>query len=154
MFEKVFEKRNYTGENPFNWATWAKGDESDFTETDSTYLKCINLFSENVAKLPIITKVKNEKGDIDAEDFYLYEMLRLRPNPSMNAFECIKALVSMNKHYGSAGLYIDRKNGIVKGLYPVKINKFTIDNVGLINSNKTNKVLVLLSSSTEIEVTL
>ena len=60
----------------------------------------------------------------------------------MNAFECIKALVAMTKHYGSAGLYIDRQKGFVKGLYPVKINQFIVDNVGLINSTKENKVLV------------
>ena len=143
MFEKLFEKRSYTGENPFDWTSWIKGEDDDFTGNDSTYSKCINLFSENIAKLPIVTKVKTEKGDIDADNFYLYEKLRLRPNASMNAFECIKALVAMTKHYGSAGLYIDRNNkGLVKALYPVRINQFIVDNTGLINSTKNNKVLV------------
>ena len=143
MFEKLFEKRSYTGENPFDWTSWIKGEDDDFTGNDSTYSKCINLFSENIAKLPIVTKVKTEKGDIDADNFYLYEKLRLRPNASMNAFECIKALVAMTKHYGSAGLYIDRDNkGLVKALYPVRINQFIVDNTGLINSTKNNKVLV------------
>lgn len=142
MFEKLFEKRSYTGENPFDWTSWIKGKDDNLTGDDSTYSKCINLFSENIAKLPIITKIKTEKGDIDADKFYLYEKLRLRPNTSMNAFECIKALVAMTKHYGSAGLYIDREKGFVKGLYPVKINQFIVDNVGLINSTKENKVLV------------
>ncbi|MEN8079368.1 phage portal protein [Clostridioides difficile] len=142
MFEKLFEKRSYTGENPFDWTSWIKGEDDEFTGNDSTYSKCINLFSENIAKLPIITKIKTEKGDIDADKFYLYEKLRLRPNTSMNAFECIKALVAMTKHYGSAGLYIDRKKGAVKGLYPVCINQFIVDNAGLINSTKENKVLV------------
>ena len=142
MFEKLFEKRSYTGENPFDWTSWIKGKDDNLTGDDSTYSKCINLFSENIAKLPIITKIKTEKGDIDADKFYLYEKLRLRPNTSMNAFECIKALVAMTKHYGSAGLYIDRQKGFIKGLYPVKINQFIFDNVGLINSTKENKVLV------------
>ena len=142
MFEKLFEKRSYTGENPFDWTSWIKGKDDNLTGDDSTYSKCINLFSENIAKLPIITKIKTEKGDIDADKFYLYEKLRLRPNTSMNAFECIKALVAMTKHYGSAGLYIDRQKGFIKGLYPVKINQFIVDNVGLINSTKENKVLV------------
>lgn len=142
MFEKLFEKRNYSGENPFDWTAWIKGEDDDFTGNDSTYSKCINLFSENIAKLPIVTKIKTEKGDIDADKFYLYELLRLRPNTSMNAFECIKALVAMAKHYGSAGLYIDRQKGTIKGLYPVRINQFTVDNEGLIKSTKANKVLV------------
>lgn len=142
MFEKLFEKRSYTGENPFDWTSWVKGEDDDFTGNDSTYSKCINLFSENIAKLPIVTKIKTEKGDIDADKHYLYELLRLRPNTSMNAFECIKALVAMTKHYGSAGLYIDRQKGVIKGLYPVRINQITVDNAGLIKSTKDNKVLV------------
>lgn len=142
MFEKLFEKRSSTGENPFDWTSWIKGEDDDFTGNDSTYSKCINLFSENIAKLPIVTKIKTKKGDIDADKHYLYELLRLRPNTSMNAFECIKALVAMTKHYGSAGLYIDRKKGTIKGLYPVRINQITVDNAGLIKSTKDNKVLV------------
>ena len=142
MFEKLFEKRSYTGENPFDWTSWIKGEDDNFTGNDSTYSKCINLFSENIAKLPIVTKIKSERGDIDADNFYLYELLRLRPNTSMNAFECIKALVAMTKHYGSAGLYINRDEGLVKALYPVRINQFSVDNAGLINSTKENKVLV------------
>ena len=143
MFEKLFEKRSYTGENPFDWTSWIKGEDSDFSSNDSTYTKCINLYADNIAKLPILIKKNTEKGDIDANNFYLYERLRLRPNPSMNAFECIKALVAMNKHYGSAGLYIDYdQKGLVKGLYPVKINQFIVDNAGLIKSTKENKVLV------------
>ncbi|MBD7914219.1 phage portal protein [Clostridium sp. Sa3CUN1] len=143
MFEKLFERRSLTGENPFDWTKWIKGEDEDFTGNDSTYSKCINLYAENIAKLPIITKIKTDKGDIDAENFYLYEKLRLRPNDSMNAFECIKALVAMNKHYGSAGLYIDHdKKGLVSGLYPVRITNFTVDNAGLIKSTKENKVLV------------
>ena len=143
MFEKLFEKRSYIGENSFDWTAWIKGEDNELTGVDSTYAKCINLFSENIAKLPIVTKVKTKKGDIDAENFYLYELLRLRPNQSMNAFECIKALVVMMKHHGSAGLYIDRdKKGLVRGLYPVRINQFIVDDAGLINSTKKNKVLV------------
>lgn len=141
MFLDKIEKRS-TVSGETNWTSWVKG-EDDYTEADSTYYKCINLFAENVAKLPIITKISTDMGDVDANKFYLYEKLRLRPNDSMSAFETIKALVLMTKHYGSAGLYIDRDSkGVVKGLYPVKINGFTIDDVGLIKSTKKNKVLV------------
>lgn len=143
MFEKIFEKRSAVGENPFDWTAWIKGEDSDIGNNDSAYSKCINLYADNIAKLPIVTKVKTKKGDIDAEDFYLYELLRLRPNENMNAFETIKALIMMTKHYGAAGLYIDYNDkGLVKALYPVRINQFIVDNAGLIKSNKTNKVLV------------
>lgn len=141
MFLDKMEKRS-TVSGETNWTSWIKG-EDDYTEADSTYYKCVNLFAENIAKLPIITKMSTDMGDVDADKFYLYEKLRLRPNDSMNAFETIKALVLMTKHYGSAGLYIDRDaKGLVRGLYPVRINGFTIDDVGLIKSTKKNKVLV------------
>lgn len=141
MFLDKIEKRNSSiGET--NWTSWVKG-EDDYTEADSTYYKCVNLFAENVAKLPINVKQNTDMGDVDANNFYLYEKLRLRPNDSMSAFETIKSLVAMTKHHGSAGLYIDRDSkGVVKNLYPVKINGFTIDDVGLIKSTKKNKVLV------------
>lgn len=143
MFEKLFEKRSSTGENPFDWTAWIKGEDDNFGNTDSTYTKCINIFSENVAKLPISVKINTEKGDIEAGDINLCELLKLRPNKSMNAFECMKALIAMTKHYGSAGLYIDRDNkGIVKALYPVQITQFTIDNAGIIKSTNENKVIV------------
>ena len=141
MFLDKIEKRS-TVSDETNWTSWIKG-EDDYTEADSTYYKCINLFAENVAKLPIVTKILTDMGDVDANKFYLYEKLRLRANDSMSAFETIKALVLMTKHYGSAGLYIDRDSkGVIKALYPVKINGFTIDDVGLIKSTKKNKVLV------------
>lgn len=142
MFEKLFEKRSTVTSGETNWTSWLKG-EGDYTEVDSTYYKSINLFAENVAKLPINVKQNTDMGDVDANNFYLYEKLRLRPNDSMSAFETIKALVLMTKHYGSAGLYIDRDaKGLVKGLYPVRINGFTVDNIGLIKSVKRNKVMV------------
>lgn len=142
MFEKIFEKRTVTDENYKDWTVGRNEDEKYIGE-DSTYSKCINLYAENIAKLPIITKIKTPKGDIEAENFYLYEKLRLRPNDSMNTFECIKALVIMYKHFGSAGLYIDRdEKGLVRGIYPVRINQFIVDDKGIIKSTKNNKVLV------------
>lgn len=142
MFEKIFEKRSISN-GEFNWSNWIKGEDDELSSNDSSYSKCINIFSDNLAKLPVTTKLTTEKGDIEAKDFYLYDLLRLRPNSSMNAFECIKALGALNKHYGSAGLYIDVDiKGKVKALYPVRITQFIVDNVGLINSTKENKVLV------------
>ena len=142
MFEKIFEKRS-VGENPFDWTAWGKGNDDNLGSSDSTYLKCIDLYAENVAKLPIVTKINSKNGEVEADNFYLYELLRLRPNPHMNAFETIKSLVVMLKHYGCSGLYIDYDTkGLVKALYPVKIDNIIVDNAGLINSTKANKVLV------------
>ncbi len=143
MFEKIFEKRQSVADNSIDWTKWREGEDIEVRNTDITYFQCLNILSNNIAKLPIITKVSGKNGDEEAEDFYLYELLRLRPNDSMSSFEAIKALVLMSKHYGCAGLYIDRdKKGLVKGLYPVRINQFIVDNIGLIKSTKGNKVLV------------
>ena len=87
MFLDRLEKRSsVTGET--NWSSWLKGEE-DYAEVDSTYYKCINLFAENIAKLPINIKQSTDMGDMDADNFYLYEKLRLRPNDSMSSFETI-----------------------------------------------------------------
>ena len=45
MFEKLFEKRNSNSDNSFDWTAWVKGEDSELTGVDSTYAKCINLFS-------------------------------------------------------------------------------------------------------------
>lgn len=144
MFEKVFEKRQGITGNAIDWTKWKRGeDEEAFSNLDSTYFQCLNILGNSVAKLPLIVKKSGKMGDEEAKYFYLYELLKLRPNKSMTAFETIKALVMMSKHYGCAGLYINRdKKGKVEGLYPVKINQIIVDDLGLIKTKKQNKVLV------------
>lgn len=143
MFEKVFEKRSVSVEG-FNWSTWVKGEEDIITsKKDSAYSACLNILSSSVAKLSLEIKQDTEKGEKVVTGHNLYEMLRLRPNSNMSSYSMLYSLISMYKHYGVAGIYIDRgKNGTIYGLYPVKINQFTIDDKGIIKSDKINKVLV------------
>lgn len=109
---------------------------------EATYFSCLKIISESVAKCTLQIKRETEEGEDLAKEHYLYDMLRLRPNPYMSAIDCIKTFVVLAKHEGIAGLYINRlKNGKVEGLYPVKINQITIDNQGLISSTKNNKIL-------------
>ncbi|MDK0798190.1 phage portal protein [Clostridium perfringens] len=105
---------------------------------ESTYFKCIKYISESVAKCPIILKQDTEKGELEAYKHKLHEKLRLRPNPYMNAVDCIKTLVALGEHYGISGLYIDRKT---MDLYPAKIEDILIDNLGLIKTLKKNATL-------------
>lgn len=105
---------------------------------ESTYFKCIKYISESVAKCPIILKQDTEKGELEAYKHRLHEKLRLRPNPYMNAVDCIKTLVALGEHYGISGLYIDRKT---MDLYPAKIEDILIDNLGLIKTLKKNATL-------------
>ncbi|MGN2369265.1 phage portal protein [Clostridium cagae] len=143
IFDKLSEKRSI-GSDGYDWTLWSKGENTDYiTEKDNTYYRCISILGDTVAKLPITIKKSTEKGEIEDNKFYLNELLSLRPNDSMNMFECIKAFTMMFKNYGIAGLYIDRDNrGKARALYPVKINKIIVDNDGLIKSKKINKILV------------
>jgi len=142
IFDRL-EKREITTET--EWTSWAKGDDfiTENSLKDQNYLTALNILGNSIAKLPILVKQTTNSGEIEAKGHYLWDLLRNRPNDNMNTFECIKSLIMMYKHYGQAGLYADRNNkGKVKALYPVRIDQFTIDNVGLIKSTKQNKVLV------------
>ncbi|MDF2844807.1 MAG: phage portal protein family [Herbinix sp.] len=109
--------------------------------SESTYFSCLRIISESIAKCPFQIKQETDKGEIVASDHYLYDLIRLRPNPNMNAVVAFKTLVVLSKHYGIAGMYIDREGSRIKGLYPVRITNITVDDAGLIKSSKSNKVL-------------
>lgn len=147
MFEKVFEKRE-SESNEVDWTnikSWIKGEDSDYgsSSKDLTYMKCLNILGDTVGKLSLEVKQDTDKGEIQCLNHYIYEMLRLRPNQSMSSFNCYGTLVRLYKHYGIAGLYVDRtNNGKILGLYPVKIDNIFVDDVGLLNSTKENKILV------------
>lgn len=146
MFEKVFsERRDLTSSDSFDWTKWSTGDELDERMDDSTYTRCLNILANLVGKIAYEVKQDTEKGEIILKNHPLYELLRLRPNSSMSSFDCFSSLIRMYKHYGQAGLYIDKGtySGKIKGLYPVKIDGITVDDTeGLINSKRINKVMV------------
>ena len=105
---------------------------------ESTYFKCIKYISESVAKCPLILKQDTDKGELEGRKHRLYEKLRLRPNPYMNAVDCIKTLVTLGEHYGISGLYVDRET---MNLYPAKIENILIDDIGLVKTLKKNAIL-------------
>lgn len=147
MFWDKLEKRmTYKEMENYTWTTISGGGIETDEMKESTYFKCIKYISESVAKCPIVLKMDTNKGEIEAKEHKLYEKLRLRPNPYMSAIDCMKAFVALGEHYGVSGLYIDRKDN---SLYPVKIDKITIDDVGLIKSKKQNKVLIDFSITNE-----
>lgn len=109
---------------------------------ESTYFSCIKIISESIAKCSLQIKQETEKGEVVVKGHHLYDLLRLRPNPYMSSIICFKTFVALAKHEGIAGLYINRdRKGKVIGLYPVRITNIVIDNVGLIQSTKNNKIL-------------
>lgn len=151
IFNKINEKRASTT-STIDWKStdsveaFLKGYDYDLSTTalrEQTYLTAINILSNTIAKIPIGIKQLTTNGEIDASNYYLNDILTLRANANMTQYEAFKALIMLWKHWGMAGLYIDRNaKGQCIGLYPVRIDNFTVDNVGLINSTKVNKVLV------------
>lgn len=110
---------------------------------EATYFTCLKVLSESIAKCNLHLKQETEDGEKNSKDHYLYEFLRLRPNKNMSMIDCMKAFITLYKHEGIAGLYIDRDSrNKVLGLYPAQIKKITIDDAGLIESTLDNKVLV------------
>jgi HK97 family phage portal protein len=108
---------------------------------NSTYFSCVKIKSEAIAKCTLQIKQETDKGEVLAKDHYLYDMLRLRPNPYMSAVDCYKTFVALAIHRGIAGLYISRKGSKIQGLYPVKLINCTIDDAGIISTSKNNAIL-------------
>ena len=143
---KLFERRNTDDTNSFDWSKFIlnTGIGSTSSKKEETYSECLKILGDTVGKLALEVKQDTEKGEKQLKNHDLYEKLRLRPNESMSAFDTYASLIRLLKHYGQAGLYISRStySGKVLGLYPVKIDGFIIDNKGIINSSKDNKVVV------------
>jgi HK97 family phage portal protein len=145
IFDKLAERREAQSVN--DWKTtysFQNGYEItpfEMEMKESTYFSCIKFIAESVAKCTLQIKKETKKGEVLAKEHYLYDRLRLRPNDYMSAVDCYKAFVGLSKHWGHAGLFIDRTGSKINGFYPVKITNCTIDNAGLINSTKNNKIL-------------
>ncbi len=147
FWDQIVEKReNETTIN--DWTTlysFENGYDNEVGKSsglsESTYFSCLKIISESIAKCPFQVKQETENGEIVATDHYLYDLLRLRPNPNMSAIDTFKTLVTLSKHYGIAGLYISRVGSKVNALYPVKITNITVDDAGLIKSSMNNKIL-------------
>ncbi|MFR5642703.1 MAG: phage portal protein [Clostridium paraputrificum] len=147
FFDKL-EQRSSIKPSELNNYTWTSisGSNSYTSEEGlrcSTYLSCLRILSESIAKCHLEIKQDTDKGEIVAKKHPLYELLRLRPNEYMSSVDMIKTFVTLYKHNGVAGIFIDRdKRGKIKALYPASIEEITIDDIGLIDSSKDNKVWV------------
>lgn len=152
MLSNLFEIRNSAmqmtkqEESFLEWlGVSKKGTSSEINE--STYFTCLKLLSEGIARVPLYLYKETEKGPERARDHPLYKTLSLRPNPYMSAIDFWRSVIICRYHYGYGSAYIKRI-GDKTELYPVRIENIIIDNVGLINSNLTNPVLVQFSDLT------
>lgn len=107
-----------------------------------TVFTCIKILSETVSKLPL--KIyQDREGKKKASDHYLYNLLKLRPNPYMSASDFWKCVETQRNIHGNAYVWLDtsrkgRNAGKVVGLYPLSSEKVKIyvDDKGLLSSNE------------------
>lgn len=92
---------------------------------------CIRILSESVAKLPIKVYQEDETGVQKQTRHQTYQLLRLRPNPYMSAYDFWKCIEAQNSMFGNAYASIEfDKRGRVVGLWPMDTNrvKIVVDN--------------------------
>ncbi|MFC5532377.1 phage portal protein [Cohnella yongneupensis] len=99
---------------------------------------CVRIRSESVAKLPLKVYQEDESGVQKATRHPVYQLLKLRPNQYMSAFDFWKCVEAQNCMYGNAYVSIefDKRNGAVIGLWPLDASKVKVvvdDDSGLSN---------------------
>lgn len=104
-------------------------------KVDTVYA-CVKILSDSVSKLPLKVYQEDEHGIEQAARSYLYNLLKLRPNPYMSAsdfWKCMEAQRCFGNAY--AHIEMDRK-GKVKALWPMDSNKVTmwVDDKGVTES--------------------
>nr|WP_228728308.1 phage portal protein [Brevibacillus composti] len=108
-----------------------------------TVFACVRIRSESVAKLPLKVFQEDESGIQKHTRHPVYQLLRLRPNPYMSAFDFWKCIEAQNSMYGNAyvSMEFDHRGRIV-GLWPMDASR-----VKIIVDNDTGASGVLTSRS-------
>lgn len=92
-----------------------------------TVYACVRIRSESVAKLPLKVYQEDESGVQSQKRHQIYQLLKLRPNPYMSAFDFWKVIEAQNCLYGNAyaNIEFDRKGNVV-GLWPMDTSRVKI----------------------------
>lgn len=96
-----------------------------------TVYACVRIRSESVAKLPLKVYQEDESGVSSQKRHQIQQLLKLRPNPYMSAFDFWKVIEAQSCLYGNAYANIEfDKKGKVVGLWPMESNrvKIVVDN--------------------------
>ncbi|MGE7216593.1 phage portal protein [Priestia koreensis] len=105
---------------------------------EATFFTCIKVLSNAISSLPLKLYKETEKGIEKADTHYLYNLLKLRPNPYMTTSAFLKAVEYQRNYYGHSIVMIDSDiTGRVKALYPLDMSKvqILIDNAGIISTD-------------------
>lgn len=96
-----------------------------------TVFSCVRIRSESVAKLPLKVFREDESGIQKQTRHPAFQLLRLRPNPYMSAYDFWKCIEAQNDLYGNAYASIEfDKRGRIVGLWPMDSSrvKIVVDN--------------------------
>jgi len=107
-----------------------------------TVYACVRIRSESVAKLPLKVYQEDESGVQKQTRHPTYQLLRLRPNPYMTAYDFWKCIEAQCCMFGNAyaSIEVDRSGRIV-GLWPMDASrvKVVVDNDTAASGIVTNR---------------
>ncbi|MGN7470351.1 phage portal protein [Brevibacillus sp. SAFN-007a] len=107
-----------------------------------TVFSCVRIRSESVAKLPLKVFQEDESGIQKQTRHPAFQLLRLRPNPYMSAFDFWKCIEAQSSMYGNAyaSIEVDQRGRIV-GLWPMDAGrvKIVVDNDSSASGVITNR---------------
>jgi len=143
FWSKKQEKRSASTDD-YSWSSNLGAQTmTDMELKERTYYSCIKVLAESVAKMPCELMQTTTEGKIKAVHHPLYELMKTRPNPFMSSIDFHKCLEANRQHYGQSAAYIARDfRGTITGIFPIRIMRFVIDNVGLLKSKMVNPILV------------
>lgn len=129
--------------SPGEWSIFGSGNKShtgvNVTVESSlgvpALYACVQVISQDVAKLPLIAYRRLKRGKERATDWSGYRVLHDSPNPEMTSYEWREFQISHVASWGNAFSEIDWSNaGTVRGLWPLRPDRMRI-------SRKNGKLL-------------
>lgn len=103
----------------------------------ASYFACMQIRCNAIAKLPLKIMKETDKGIEKASGFYLYDVLKSRPNPYMSMHDLMFASEYQKLEHGNAYIMPVVKSGQVKELYLLESPsvQMWIDDAGIIGKS-------------------
>ncbi|KRG15610.1 hypothetical protein ACA30_05835 [Virgibacillus soli] len=106
---------------------------------EATFYACLRIMTDSVSKLPLKLHKSTEDGTTKENGHYLYNLMKLRPNPVMSSSTFWKMVEFQRLYYGHSVVAINyhqfgKDAGKVKSLVPLEMNsvEIWIDDKGIL----------------------
>lgn len=138
LFDSLTQRGVLSGAHPSThgeWSLFGAGMRShsgvDVTVEGSFALPavyaCVQVISQDVAKLPLITYRRLKRGKERAIDYPGYRLLKESPNPEMTSLEWREFAISHVASWGNGYSEIEwRNDGTVVGLWPLRPDRMRV----------------------------